>query len=967
MGQIKYLLAFFNVFFFICIISVVSAKAQTTTTGLVPTIEDYQSLEKIQQDVVPKLATEKVKFNLNFSRQCGLTAATQTLEFINWQGKIDLLNSYGPNYRLLGKKAIIVSGYVINQVTNSNGAAYTYFLMPLEETEGNNLKADFNKAIKSSTDFYGSENQVLDFNPLGITILEPFGEGNYLYLFSYLGVKEKIGKVIVQEFGVKQQKFVIQSDDGALYLYDAKLGLKIPYINQILKENIKNIISSAYFISYDRIIFSTSKVEVCEACSFKINVIDKNKLFVVNAKLSKNKDAIILASGESIKLDYKEIKDNEFSKNSWNVALQDISVIKNGKLFTVFKQKDSNYEGNIKVISISSERLFLKDTQDLLFYIINADLVQCDEEKSSTVSSLQSISSADYVKTQLKGQTACDGAESSVKSWDQMNHKIYDEVILKSELSFSDIDYLLQRMLRSTDLTSKDIQLLEKVFYSDLSEYFNDLLVLIIGKFKEDIRYRKLGLINRSLNKIKKIKGKLENICFSQDVRKVVSKSYKDSIMNKIKSISLQNSTQNALSLQKLLFIKPYLGILTDEDKNDIAMDTGTLIAEAIRNNDYNLRSVFFSTLDWFSTQKVKQLLNLKTFDLTDLVLTNNDTYITIIGTQELFSEGDFVNSDLKRNKGGFYAFDPMYFYVYDEGVKTVSWSHKEENFEGVITKKKRIVQFTPTLADGPNKEEVLDDKVYHGLVAIGSNISKTLQDGMIKNYIYYLKQQNFTIEKEVEINDPLLFLKQGISGSKDKIDFLMKEAHSDGDYRNLFSINKKMFLVRAKLEHSDYTEIIDLFYHDGSYNPLYISNQEFANWLKIREDEKLGGQFLYLNTSCSSYTKAAQELGISASKNLVIVASSTTVSTFSVSQTNSTYQLFDGIRKMMSFSEIAQTSKGLKGTYIFPKEEVYKTYVLNNISAGFQVTTKVFKVNEDGERVPYEIEQVLNYHRVQQ
>ncbi|MCK6598532.1 MAG: hypothetical protein L6Q37_09235 [Bdellovibrionaceae bacterium] len=964
MVQVKYFVTFFS---FISIFSFFSVRAQTTSASVVPTIQDYESLEKIQKDSVVNAANEKTKINLNFSKQCGLTAATETLEFINWQGKIDLLNSYGANYRLLGKKAIIVSGYLINQVTNSNGAVYTYFLIPLETTAGNNLKADFNKAIKSSTDFYSYENEIVEYNPLGITLLETVGESNYLYLFSYLGVKDKIGKVIVQELGEKKQKFVVQSDDGSLFLYDAKLGLKIPYINQTLKENIKSINFSAYFISQDRIIFSTSKSELCDNCSFKLSVIDKNKLVVVNAKLSKSKDAIVLASGEAIKIDYNGINDNDSSKSSWKVGLQDISVLKNGKLFIVFNQKDANYEGNVKLISTSSKSLFLKDTQDLFFYIINADLVKCDEEKSSIVSNLQNISSFDYVKTQLKGQTACDGTESNVMAWDVMNNKNYNEVILKSELTFTEIDYLLQRMLRNSDLSAKDIELLEKVFYSEFSEYFNDLLVLIVGKFKEDIRYRKLSLINRSLNKVKKIKGKLDNICFSQDVRKVVSKSYKDSIMNKIKSMALQNSTQNSLSLQKLLFIKPYLNILTDEDKNDIAMDSGTLIAEAIRNNDYNLRSVFFSTLDWFSTQKVKQLLNLKTFDLTDLILTNNDTYITIIGTQELFSESDFVNSDLKRNKGGFYAFDPMYFYVYDEGVKTVSWSHKEENFEGVITKKKRLVEFTPTLVDGPNKEEVLDDKVYHGLVAIGSNISKTIQDGMLKSYIYYLKQQNFTVEKEVEINDPLLFLKQGISGTKDKLDFFMKEAHSDGDYRNLFSINKKMFLVRAKLEHSDYTEIIDLFYHDGSYNPLYISNQEFANWLKIREDEKLGGQFLYLNTSCSSYTKAAQELGIAASKNLVIIASSTTVSTFTVNQTNSTYQLFDGIRKMMSFSEIAQTSKGLKGTYIFPKEDAYKTYVLNNISAGFQVTTKVFKINEEGERVPYEIEQVLNYHRVQQ
>ena len=117
------------------------------------------------------------------------------------------------------------------------------------------------------------------------------------------------------------------------------------------------------------------------------------------------------------------------------------------------------------------------------------------------------------------------------------------------------------------------------------------------------------------------------------------------------------------------------------------------------------------------------------------------------------------------------------------------------------------------------------------------------------------------------------------------------------------------MFLIRAERQNGDILEIVDIVVHDDNYDPIFISNQDFGMWLKTREDEKLGGQFIYLNTSCSSYLKAAAELGSAASKNLVVIASATSVYTFSMGEDNSTFYLFDGMLKLKSFEEIEQTT----------------------------------------------------------
>lgn len=169
------------------------------------------------------------------------------------------------------------------------------------------------------------------------------------------------------------------------------------------------------------------------------------------------------------------------------------------------------------------------------------------------------------------------------------------------------------------------------------------------------------------------------------------------------------------------------------------------------------------------------------------------------------------------------------------------------------------------------------------------------------------------------------------------------------------------MFLVRAQLQHSDYLEIIDLLYHDDSYDAEFISNQKFGEWLSERENKYDGGQFIYLNTSCSSYTKAAAELGTAASSLLTVVASTTSVYTFSTSPQNSTFQLFEGIRKMLSFEEISKSIQGLKGTYVFPLQSDYKTYVLDSINAGYITHSKIYRINEKDERV--EFNRSLSYY----
>jgi hypothetical protein len=882
--------------------------------------------------------------NKVMAQTCSVAVAGKALDIINWQGKIDLLKG-NFSYSTQEDKFLKITGYVNN--------VYRTTYLPINKIE-NSLVADFNNAIVFNNDTINQYSiDILGLTANGIL----YGTSDYtgsskIFLLKSDGQKQELGLIIAKDYLQDTRKFIYLDSNSALNIIDSKLGISTPFINQTLASNISKIKGTALFINNNRILYVTSSY-VCSNCELSITIINltNNKIVNTNGTYKVEEEAMVLSSGERIKFE-----GSVPNLANWTISTNSISILTNGQTIPVLATATFDSAAEFSFQSNDKNLLLIKARIGSQLYLIDSNKVKC-----GSVLPAVDFSDMSFIKAKIKGQPACDGKESTIEEWDQIVGKNYDQVISKNKLNFEDIDYLLQRYLRSTQLTDRDVHLIETIYQSSSANHFNDLLAILIDKYSVQGNMRQLNLIKRFQTKNLKLTGKLENVCMSTSVRDNISLAYKKLIIEQIKKLSL---TQGDINFQKLLFVKNYLSILSTQDKEDIASDTGTLLAESVQRNDNNLRTVFFSTLDWFSTQKVREFLGLKPINLTDLVLTQNEGYISIIGTKELMSVGDFENSEFRRTKGGFYSLDPVYLNLYNEGSKKFSWYHGDEEFEGEVTKTKRKVDYVPAVVEAPDKIQLLDDSIYHGTVVIGSNIHGTTLENTKNSYLYYLKQQKFTISEPVEIVDALAFLKDGISGKKDKIDFFLKEAHSDGDYRNLFSINKKMFLVRAKFQHAEYLEVIDLMYHDGSYNAVYISNQEFGAWLKIRETEKLGGQFIYLNTSCSSYTKAAAELGTAAAKDLVVIPSSTSVYTFSTSQDNSTYYLFDGIRKMLAFSEIAKLIKGLKGTYIFPMEESYKSLVIKNINAGFETSSKVYKINVNGEREEYHIEQVLNAAR---
>lgn len=887
--------------------------------------------------------------NLAYAQVCATAVATKPIEFLNWQGVIDLkTSSISINY--VSPKVLAVSGYA--------GGKYKYFAISLMEIE-KALIADFKNSLSYNNYISDQIEEVFTSGSLhGYYLTGGFFNSKKIKKVNELGMTVEVGTVVAQGFSVGKRQIIFQDLQGNLQSMDPQLGAIMPYINPLLSSHISNIKGNGYahILPDQRIVFTSDLIiGSCENCQLEIYLIDKSKLTKTKGVFIKNDNKLKLQTGETLTL----VGEGNLSSAHWKPQNKRIALVKNSKEYPLFPEEADSLN-NFDYVSLTNEGVILKSKLDGQFFIVLAGKVACQD--TDIVMPFQTPL---FLKNKYKGQAACDGKASSLSDWDQLTQMKADILLGKKNLSFEETDYLLQRFLRADSLSDKGIQILELIYQSQSSSYFNDLLVLIVDKFSSRDDYKGLKTIKRFEKLNKKMTAKLDNLCLSSEVKLAISSAYKKILVEQIKKIAEANTS--AFNIQKIIFIKDYLHILSVDDKESIASEVGTVLAESVQRNETQLNGVFFSTIDWFSTQRVREFMGLKPISLTDILITNNDSYVSVIGTEEILADGALSSLSVRRTKGGFYITDNSYLSIYDEGKKTYTWYHGDEKFEADVIKEKRQVQFVPNLISGPDKLQILDDKIYHGAVVIGSNIHGPTLKNTITNYNYYFKQQNFTVAEPIIIEKALEHIKDGITGKKDKLDYFLKEAHSDGDYRNLFSINKKMFLVRAQLQHPDYLEIIDLLYHDDSYDAEFISNQKFGEWLSEREKKYKGGQFIYLNTSCSSYTKAAAELGTAASSLLTIVASTTSVYTFSTSPQNSTFQLFEGIRKMLTFEEISKSIKGLKGTYVFPQQAEYKTYVLDSINAGYITHSKIYKINEKDERVEFNIESLLNQHRLVQ
>jgi len=260
--------------------------------------------------------------------------------------------------------------------------------------------------------------------------------------------------------------------------------------------------------------------------------------------------------------------------------------------------------------------------------------------------------------------------------------------------------------------------------------------------------------------------------------------------------------------------------------------------------------------------------------------------------------------------------------------------------------------------------DKMWGDGKFSTLVVTGSNL-RTLALSTLKSYRDYHEAAGFEFADPVEVPNLKAYLKDKIAAT-DKVEFapgsdlFIKEAHSDGDEKNLFRIDNtaKLVVGTRKVDEKTVEEVLLVYPSDKNKGNQVITNREFGTWIREREKAKVA-PLGYLNTSCWSVTKAIHEIEAAHSTSLINIPATTSVRCFANSPSNGEFQLLTAIREKANYEKIREKlgltplyKRGTDDRFIFPDDDDYDRQIRQVLKTPLDWEVKM---TQDGK--PYSFE----------
>ena len=452
------------------------------------------------------------------------------------------------------------------------------------------------------------------------------------------------------------------------------------------------------------------------------------------------------------------------------------------------------------------------------------------------------------------------------------------------------------------------------------------------------------------------------------------------------------------LPLNKFEHVQQYAKLLDNKQKEDLAESIGDSTAAYSVSYDQRFQNIFFSKIFQFCYQSARHYLGLKTVPVTDLTIvegTNGHAAITatILANQpiQLIDSGykptvrppgeddeddeddqriaqalrGQGRRDTGRSDGGFYFAGSIPLNLDTVGaaekIQYINWQTGKSKFSGRVTIKPIVNGTNYFVQEAAFRyEEMLKDRELRTVVIAGANLEDA-QD-TIKEYDAYYKKQGFSFSEPQTITDTKAYLAQKVHGDK-PMDFFIKEAHSDGDEKNLFRVNKHSSVRYVTRKTGDVTEVVEIITPISSGGSELIENQTFGEWVRLRESKGIG-PLAYLNSSCWSHNKARAEAAAAHSPVLLEIATLTLASTFVNSEENALRIIVHAIRERKTFAQIREALMIVPGfkarnddVYIFPDEPDYTKMIVDRSIYKYDFKIEVFEESA-GTWIPYHLDQ---------
>lgn len=543
--------------------------------------------------------------------------------------------------------------------------------------------------------------------------------------------------------------------------------------------------------------------------------------------------------------------------------------------------------------------------------------------------------------------TMCQSEEFNVKEWDKIAPPI-----TKGEISKAQAQIYLKRFQKKQGFDPKiHLGILSGILKSDLIEkspaLVNEALKSIASADPTIIRqiYNVLKIDKRMPD----YKSDESQTCRSTSENKNIEYTIK-------KFKEKASDTDGRTTVEDWIAYRPFaadLQKLPKEEKEAI-VDS---IAESLSQNaaaSTDLSGVFQSKLYYFSKKFALDLVGEKSKSATDLAIAvrNGQSVPIVLGSGDLqestvFAHENTVNAE-SRYGFKYKTFDPLAVkkdgQVGDVTTKKIDWKHDGQSYSAEA--KTTILEPLKNLIapdKSPNYAALKKDGKLTGMMVIGTNLSAS-QAGLVDQYLTYYQNAGYKFKAAKPV-DAVSFFKTSIQSGE--LDYLIKEAHSDGDEKNLFRANKHGKVFEGTLTKKDGTqEVVYLLTpEEGKKESKLISNHEFGSWVRSRSKDQ---PMVYFNASCTSVRKVISEISATHSANFTPIPSDSTVRTFRDTEDNGTRQMlqafregknYDGIREALQKS--ANYKKG-EDRFLFPDEKSYDDRVRKNLEMSFDVEVSV-------------------------
>jgi hypothetical protein len=243
-----------------------------------------------------------------------------------------------------------------------------------------------------------------------------------------------------------------------------------------------------------------------------------------------------------------------------------------------------------------------------------------------------------------------------------------------------------------------------------------------------------------------------------------------------------------------------------------------------------------------------------------------------------------------------------------------------------------------------------------HGLIVLSSNMERDLIEKTIAAYVVYFHRAGFIFNRPRTARNLESLLKARLSASRDVVDYMIKEAHSDSDENNMMSVPRNGYSLKgAKTGPSSEHETIEIVYNAGEAATRRISYQQFAEWLRKRVAAG-APPLVNIDASCWSYVKIVSELGWSMPAELLAIGTLGPTNLMSLEEESAGDTLLDGIRGGATFDEVRASLKrqsgyasGLDDQYVFPDEEKFHALIASEPEPPLRILRRLF-VREAGQ-----------------